>query len=516
MGWENIPPLVKGVKSPQLPFDKGGLLGAIDLLLIRNGVSTVNNVLKKWCALLIIIASLFVTGCASTTTFSSYPRKIKPLLTSMSGGEPLDLSQSLTSERKSNDKILYNMERGRYAQVVGNADVSMADFKEAIDTIGENDQKALVTASGIGAQVAATMVNDNAIPYEGEGYERVLLHQYQALNYLKKNDVSGAGVEARRAGFEQNESLKRFEKEIDKAQAEAEKKNVTGNVSTVERTYAQMDEVAGKVKNSFQNAATFYLSGFIYELQHQPNDAYIDYKKALEIYPENSYLQKDVLRLAARLDMAEDLRDLKQRFPPGTDQVAEPKEGDSGELLVIFEDGLVPQKQETKIALLLGRAGLVTVAFPVYNERWSDQSPLRILDGTTSLGSTEPICDVRALAVRALRDKALVIGTRQIVRVVAKSVAAYQVRKQAGDLGYLATMAWNYLSENADLRSWLTLPANVQILRITLPVGNYRLALQHPMAAGDRFADISIKRGGKALVQVVRSGRQLHSSVMQF
>ena len=428
----------------------------------------------------------------------------------------IDLSQCLLNECKNNDLILYNMERGRYAQVIGNLDVSMTDFSASMDKIRRNDEKALFSASAFGANVAATMVNDNAIPYEGEGYERVLLHHYQALNYLKKKDLDGAGVEVRRANAEQNEALKRFEKELDGAREEAEKKRISGNSTRIDTQYAQMDEVAGKVKNSFQNAYTFYVSGFIYELLRQPNDAYIDYKKALEIYPENSYLQKDVLRLAAELDMREELDTLKQRFPQENKLFIAAGGTAAGELLVMFEDGFVPQKHEIKIPLPVGKAGIIAIAFPIYQERWSSQVPVRILNKNELIGSTEPICDVRALAVKALKEKAPVIATRQIIRAIAKGATAAEAKKQMGDLGQFATTIWNLVSENADLRSWLTLPANAQILRATLPAGRYSLTLQHPLAGEPKYIDVEIVANGKTVLHVVRTGHQMYNSVTTF
>lgn len=475
-----------------------------------------NELLKTGGMVATMAVALLVTGCAATSTFTAYPHKIQPLITSMSNRTPIDLSQCMLSECKSNDLILYNMERGRFAQVTGNSDVSMSDFRASMEKIRENDEKALISASAIGANLAATLVNDNAIPYEGEGYERVLLHHYQALNYLKKKDLEGAGVEVRRANAEQNESLKRFEKEIYKAREEAERKKVRGGASSVESRYAQMDEVAGKVKNSFQNAYTFYLSGFIYELLRQPNDAYIDYKKALEIYPENRYLQKDVLRLAEKLEMREEFEELKQRFSVDNQRFIDENGAGSGELLVLFEDGFVPQKHEIKIPVPINRGSLITIAFPIYQEKWSPQIPLRILNKGEFIGSTEPICDVRALAVKALREKAPLIAARQIIRAVAKGVAAAEAKKRMGELGQFASNVWNLISESADLRSWLTLPANAQVLRTTLPAGSYKMALQHPMAAGVTYADIKISAGGKTVLQVVRAGGQIYDSVTQF
>ena len=475
------------------------------------------SVTRKFCNRLASLALLLImTGCAASSTFSAYPQQIQPLITSLSNRTTIDLQKCLLTECKSRDLILYNMERGRYAQVSGSSDVSMADFKLSMDKIRENDNKALISASAFGANVAATVVNDNAIPYEGEGYERVLLHHYQALNYLKKKDLDGAGVEVRRANAEQNDSLKRFEKELDAAQEEAQKNRINGNPSSIGTQYAQMDEVAGKVKNSFQNAYTFYVSGFIYELLRQPNDAYIDYKKALEIYPENRYLQKDVLRLAAGLDMREELDELRQRFPQMDKRFVDSEGAGTGELLVLFEDGFVPQKHEIKIPLPAGKAGIISIAFPIYQEKWSPQVPLRILNNSELIGSTEPICDIRALAVKALKERVPVIATRQIVRAIAKGVTAVEAKKQMGDLGHFATIVWNLVSENADLRSWLTLPADAQILRTTLPAGSYSLSLQHPMAGGPTPASVEISANGKTVLHVVRTGRQMYNTVTTF
>jgi len=476
------------------------------------------NVLLKTCRQIATTAVFLVmAGCAGTTTFTAYPQKIQTLIASLSNRTPVDLSKCLLSECKSNDLVLYNMERGRFAQVVGNGDVSMSDFGTAMEKIRENDEKALISASAIGANVAATLVNDNAIPYEGEGYERVLLHHFQALNYLKKKDIEGAGVEVRRANAEQNESLKRFENELENSHdAAADNKVSSNSVFRIDTRYAQMDEVAGRVKNSFQNAYTFYVSGFIYELLQQPNDAYIDYKKALEIYPDNRYLQQDVLRLAKKLEMREELEELKRRFPADNKRFIDENGAGSGELLVLFEDGFVPRKQEIKIPIPIGRGGLVAIAFPIYQEKWSSWAPLSILNNDELIGSTEPICDVRALAVKALREKAPVIATRQIIRAVAKGAAAAEARKRMGDLGQFASDVWNLISESADLRSWLTLPADAQILRTKLPTGSYRLALRHPMAAGVTYADVNINAAGKTVMQVIRAGGQIYSSVTSF
>ncbi len=465
--------------------------------------------------LLSMLLTAILGGCAGTSTFVAYPARINPLIGNVALGRPVDLSQCLVSECQSSDLILYNMERGRIAQIQGDVGVSMRDFNVSMDKIRENDEKAVISSSAIGASLAATAVNDNAIPYEGEGYERVLLHHYQALNFLSRKDLEGAGVEVRRANAEQEEALKKFEADLDKAREEAQEKHVQNPLSNHEfqTRYAQLDEVAGKVKNSFQNACTFYLSGFIYELLVQPNDAYIDYKKALEIYPGNRYLQYDVLRLARSLEMREELDELQARFKPPPPSPSGEK---SGDLLILFEDGFVPQKQEVKIPLPVPKTGIIAIAFPIYNSHWTQELPLLVATEDAELGSTEPICDIRALAVRALQERAPVIAIRQIIRAVSKGAATRKAREKLGPAGALLMDIYNIVSENADLRSWITLPAGAQIMRTTLPAGNHTLHFRHDGSRASVDMNVTVVAGSKTIIHVVRAGGQLYTSATTF
>ncbi|SNB47537.1 hypothetical protein SAMN06269301_3027 [Geobacter sp. DSM 9736] len=465
-----------------------------------------------------LAALIFVTGCAASTTFAPYPNKITPYIQNLQTKKQIDFSRSLLNECRSSDRILYSMERGRIAQILGNFDMSLQDFMLSIEAIKEKEDRALVSASGIGAQLAAVSLNDNAIPYEGEGYERVMLHHFQAMNYLGKRDLEGAGVEIRRANAEQEDALRRFERDLEKARREAEEKQIDANPDNpvLLQQYAQLDEVAGSVKNSFQNAYTFYLSGIVYELIHQPGDAYIDYKKALEIFPENMTLQRDVFRLARQLGMTQDLEDLKGRFPLVAQGVKDDLSVPAGELVVLFEDGFVPQKQEMKIPFPVPRVGVVAMAFPMYQGRWVPPMPLYVADGGRQIGRTEPVCDIRALAVKSLKEKVPALAIRQTIRAVSKGATVKMAEEKLGPLGSFGAGLWNLLSENADLRSWITLPDNAQIMRVRLPPGSYWLSLQHDGTAAASEVGVEIREGGKTILRVVRAGSEIYSAVMSF
>jgi len=66
-----------------------------------------------------------------------------------------------------------------------------------------------------------------------------------------------------------------------------------------------------------------------------------------------------------------------------------------------------------------------------------------------------------------------------------KAVILQQAGKQGGILGSIAASIYNIASEQADLRSWLTLPKNIQALRIYPPEGKHRLQLALTGAGGE-------------------------------
>jgi hypothetical protein len=129
------------------------------------------------------------SGCSSATLFTRYPQKIAPYLATIESGKPVAARKILRSESDGTDRILYRMERGRFAQLAGDTAQSRDDFAAAIGAIRKNDERALISASAAGSELGSWLLNDNARPYEGEGYERVMLYHFQALNYLLDGDL---------------------------------------------------------------------------------------------------------------------------------------------------------------------------------------------------------------------------------------------------------------------------------------------------------------------------------------
>ncbi len=462
----------------------------------------------------LLLALVLVSGCAGSTMFVSYPHKVAPYLSAASSGKALDLDRTLKSEARGSDGVLYRLERGRLAQIQGDVSAARREFGKSIDLIRAADEQAILSARQAGGDVASWLLNDNARRYDPDGYERVFLHHFQAINYLIAGDLEGAGVEVRLANVEQEAARLRHEAELEKASAAAREKRVGGNrTRTLEDRFSLMDVAAQQAGNSFQNAYTFYLSGVVYEAMGEENDAYIDYRRALEIFPNNRYLQLDALRLAESLGMKEDFDEMKTRFrvPEGASFTA--CEPGSGELVVLYEDGFVPPKEEVKFPVPLPGGGFGAVAFPIYRHAWTAPAPLHVARHNIVTLSTEPIAYVDAMAVRALKEKIPGLIIRHLIRTGGKAAASAAALRSDNNLGQVAGLAvgiWNVVSENADLRSWLTLPRDAQIMRTRLPGGRHLLSLRADAGGAVEKVDVEIRPGAITLLHVVRTGGTMH------
>lgn len=460
----------------------------------------------------------FGAGCG---TFSQYPLGMEQTtLTPLRTGKKTDYQKTFGKRTSGSAQVLFSMEMGRVAQLEGDFGVSRAAFAGAIAATEEQDNKAAVSASGAAAQTGAVLVNDKVIPYRAPSYERTLVHHYQALNYLASNDVVGAGVEVRRANREQESARKRHEREISKSKSKdgnAPPEEGAPGDPRMQAVYAGLDQMAGAVKVSFQNAATFYVSSVIWEMLGERNDAYIDCKKALEIYPENPFVQRDVVRLGKRLGMREDLEDFERRFPAAAKMPADGTGALAGKarLVVVYEEGLVPQKSEMSVPYPLPAADSIgVIALPMYAQSAPPPMPVGVTAGGRTLGQTSPLCDVGALAARALAEQMPGILTRQVARSVTKAVAAKAAKDSGGEWGELVATLYNVLSEQADLRSWLTLPAHIQVLSGWIEPGRSSVALSAPGGGTLWSGDVTLKAGKTTLVVVSRIDLAVFSQVM--
>ncbi len=307
-----------------------------------------------------------------------------------------------------------------------------------------------------------------------------------------------------------NEAKEKSEETAKRAEYEQKSKQ------EYDKSFTEMAEVLAKAKSSILNPYVLYVSGIIHEMNGEFDDAYIPYKQGLEVMPSNPYLQRDVVRLARKLNKTNDFDKLKTSFPELWKQYeSKVSSGKDGRLIVLYESGWAPQKKEVFITI-----AAVAVAYPVYKFKWCEASPMLVSSELGEIGPTAPICYMNALALRALKEESKWRIIRQSARVAIKGgvFAAGTTMAFAGDntgvqlagVGIMAASAiYNNVSEKADLRCFMTLPENVQILAADMPAGTHKITFAPQGTQLHLEESVPVIAGKTSIIRVVQVGPRL-------
>jgi len=436
-----------------------------------------------------------VLGCAS---LQNYTLKVEPARTSiMQGNFEGALNAFPEKEAKGKDEILLRLERAMILQDLGRFDQSSAEFDKAFARFRENQDKAVISASGTVSEAGTLLINEQVMPYEGQDFEIILLHALDAVNYLMRGDLEGARVEVRKSYEQQDQLLEKHEGELRKAQSDNRSSEWEQSFDRADRRgYEQLKEKASTVVSLYENAFASYISALVYELGGEYDDAYIDLKKAYQAYPTCRSLQRDLVRLSKKTGFREDRAMWEERFGKFK---AGPKEGT--DVFVIFSYGLAPYKVPVTFPIPTSH-GFVFASLPVYEfSRSPIHGGLVVSDGISE--DTSTVFDVDAVAARNLLDDFPILFVKQIARSYIKAKATSQLSHRQGDIGAIIGTLFSAVTERADLRAWSTLPKQIQVARLFVPRSSTEISLEALPAGG--ISVVEIPRGASHVIIYCRA-----------
>lgn len=359
------------------------------------------------------------------------------------------------------NRLLYLMESGLIT-------LYDRDYASCRDTLAEAEvlDEELYTKS-VTKQATTFIINDLVAPYRGEDYESVMVNLFLALAYLQEGNVEGALVEARKV----DKKLEAINSEYPE-----DKKNVYK-----------------------EDAFVRWLMGMLYEIDltsDNLNDAFVSYRKALDIY-ENDYLNNyktgpPALLKQNYLSIAEwvggdDFDEAKGRCEE-VEFLSQTDKKQMSTLTFIHFNGKSPVKIERGITSPLPDGHIIKVAFPKYQDRpftivdseicAKDVSGEDNLSARSQLG--EPIAQIAHtnLENRKARIMAKAIA-RAAIKYAGTKLLAREAEKRFGFFGGLAAKvlgsAFVVMSEKADLRFWQSLPGEIRVAQLHVPPGTYSL-----------------------------------------
>ena len=415
---------------------------------------------------------LLMTGCVSTNV------SVDHALNALRAGDNAhaltwaeDLKTSIYSKR------LGDIEAGRVRMLSGDFLGSSTNFSHAIEGVIEKTENGPVVKVGdVGANVmAGTITDDRTRAYNIAAYEYIQALTYQMLDDLFLGKPDAAAVEARRAVFAQDAIAEKYGK------AMQEGKKPTGMQATalgsVNAKMQGMEPVIQLSRSSYENGLTWYLCGLMFEQDQDLANASLACRKAWELTPGNPYVQRDFLRLLRTQD-AEAYKGLMAQT--GTDPQTLVRS--QTEIIVIVEEGFVPQRQSVKVPIPVpGVNTLTSIDFPVYQAPAYVPMALEIREQDHTYGLSALAVSLQSLAYRDLKEKMPGIVVRNVTRVATR-VAAQAVANQGGDAVKYGVMAFNVIStiiNKADTRAWYTLPMVSHLYRGAIAPGEHMLELRN-------------------------------------
>jgi hypothetical protein len=376
------------------------------------------------------------------------------------------------------DRLLRSLYDGLVAFYAGEYERSGASLRGADDLAEDRYTKSL------SRNALSLVTNDRVLPYMPGHNERLLVHYYAALGYLRRDDLEGAAVEARRLGV----LLQQFDAERDPA-----------DVST--------------------RAFLRYFAGVVFEAAGEANDAGVAYRNARALVPPTALPpaaaprpgEGEVVVLLERGFVAHRVEETvvielggkeretfsrRRKREDDDDVTAMSSLGRFLNQLDAAEDRGVYRSDSRRLhrdrTVVDSVEYVMKIAWPVFLRPVRETAPATLVAGTTATAPFVLVGDVSEGIIADYRRERMEVLARTVARAVVKYIAAEQAEKKKGETGKVIANLAGALLEHADTRSWHLLPADIALARISLPAGRQRVTLRLDGASSESARTIDL------------------------
>ena len=420
---------------------------------------------------------LLATGC------QTYSRQAEHMTSTWAAGNAAtaaaEFARRADKKADSKDGVIWQLEAGTALRAAGRYPESNRQFDAAAVRMDDYERQAKVK---LGREAAAIFSNQQNLAYEGRSYDKIMLHTYEALNYLALGEVDRARPELIRAYQRQQDAVAENQRRIEEAR-DAERDS--GQGEAIARTRADPGF------NSAINGLTQNLEGFKF---------YADYVNPFSVYLDGLYFlyagegPSDLERATKSLRR---VAEVAGNNPVVLADLRTAEAAVNGHPLtnapltyVIFETGRVASREQVRIdiPIILADVSYVGAAFPKLAFHDDYARSLTVTAGNQQANTTL-VANMDAVVALDFKNELPGIITKTLISTVAKAAAGWAVndaaRQQDEGLGLLArivTAAVQAAVNIADTRSWTTLPKEFQVARVNTPADR-RVTVNTPGSA---------------------------------
>lgn len=446
--------------------------------------------------LLFIISIVSLCGCGTTHRYKAY--QINSYMNEGNYHAVVSKTAGTSKVEKSEPegtKLLDSLNSGKALFITNNYQHSVKMFDNA-DTLIDNHYKELITTTA--AKEAIININNaSVLDYQPMVLDEIYLSSYKILACLAMEDKAGARIEANKAYSKQQNASEYFSREIEKANEEAKseissidaknqklwKKN---QEETINKYFSDLDKWQG-YKN-YMNPYSTYLSGLYFMLHAESRSdfetASTYMKRVAGMMPDNSFIRSDLKQAENSSNYNSFCKD--------------------NHVWIIYENGMVADFEELRIDvpafIVTNTITFVSFAMPRPKVRDGAFPYLyATLDGKEKV-RTEILTDVDSIFIAEFKRKLPIIMTRAVAQTITKTTmqyAAYKNEDQAW--ARILVAAYTLATSSADLRSWHTLPKNVQLAKLKIKDSD---TLSISIDGGINIEEIKIPRDRNSIVYI--------------
>lgn len=402
----------------------------------------------------------------AVTYYAGYSEAFQPYKNSLIAGKLDDVLQKMSKEEEvlrattdSDEKfsnkmgLLGLLERTSLSMQAGDIQQSIyySQMAEGLLEDRENESYFSTGIASIGTMFAEVAGAGEYGRYDAVGFEKVLLLNMKAMDYLLQGDVRAFNVA--RLGIQwQADEKDKFDKQID----EIEKENTDNNnrkkktsaqdkasiFTAISKEFSKYDTQALKVSSAFVNPFGDFLAGTVNEFKSVKtksllSNAHISYKQALKLNPKSNVLQLAV-------------KDTKN------------KRSANNLIQVIAFDGFAPEKQVLKFGVSVpGLSAPLNVEMPIYTPINSKVKKIQVT--TTSgkvLTTLSPIANITALAFRHQKDMLPAVQSLIVSSTLRDALIKEIGNRYMNGLGSLVGSVIDSAME-PNTSSWMSLPSEI-------------------------------------------------------
>jgi len=441
---------------------------------------------KRFQGLVVIalVTSFLFAGC------SGYNGATQALSNAWAVGNTaaaVSAANNVVKSGEGKDAVLFRLEQGTVLQANGSLLESIEAFDAAEEKINEYEAGA---KTKVGRETLALITNLSTLPYRGRNYDKVMLNTYKALNYMALGDEDSARVELNRVNQRQENAVVENAKRIEEAQEEAKAaangtltrdgkrvesydvkraQKSTGVANAEAELMTGLDAQIIGTYNDYVNPFSVFLDGVFFA--HKGLDA-SDFERARKSFQRVSgmspspYIEADLAMVEAII--------VGQRPDPVT--------------YVIYSTGSAPSRDETRIDIptfiVSNNLSYVGASFPrlVYAHNYTASARV-MAEGKRY--DTSLLCSMDSVISKDFKNEWPTILTKTLLASATKALAQYSIEKSVGDsLGNskdnpnnmaalfalkVGLSLVNAASNQADLRTWKTLPKQFHYARFATP-----------------------------------------------